>query len=47
MKNNQSQVDVENKPPIFKNWKGVYVFVLAFQAICILLFYLLMIYSDV
>jgi len=29
------------KPPFFKNWKGLYLFVLGFLAFLIILFYLL------
>jgi|GEM_PF-2450249 len=31
----------EGKPPFFKSWKGMYIFVLANLAVTILFFYLL------
>jgi glucose uptake protein GlcU len=36
MEENNSQ-----KPPFFKNWKGLYLFVLGFLAVLIILFQLL------
>lgn len=33
--------DLENKPPFFKNWKGLYAFVLIFEVVIVLLFIVL------
>jgi len=33
--------ETEDKPPFFKNWKSMYIFVLANLAVTILVFYLL------
>ena len=32
----------EDRPPVFKSWKQVYIFLLAFQVLLMLAFYLFM-----
>ncbi len=38
------QKQAEDKPPFFKNWKGMYLLVLGNLAVTILIFYLLTVY---
>lgn len=35
-----------DKPPILNSWRNIYIFVLAFQALLILLFALIMLYFN-
>lgn len=39
--------NTEKGPPILGSWRNIYIFVLAFQALLILCFFLIMIYYKV
>lgn len=42
MANPTPEINKEDKPPIFKTWKDMYLSVMAIHAVIILLFYLMM-----